>query len=231
MNTQIYGPIVINLDRRKDRLAHITRVFSKLDTHFIRLQATDFVDDPAMACHDSHCRALEAFLKTDRQVCFICEDDLEFIVTKDEINTYINSFLDDPESEALCIGCISREHYAYSTQNNRLFYRTTDCQARTAYIIKRSLAKDLLILWRRLYVLRITGSHKNIPNWYSKLFSTCPLKTQPVDIYRGDQCWKILQQSRIFLIPNKWIAIQKASYSDIEQKQVDYYKFLYLNPI
>ena len=219
METNIFGPVLINLEKRKDRLKESTEEFKKLNLKFIRLEATE-AEDRAMACQDSHCRALEIFLNTEQefQACFICEDDVEFLCTKAQLQTHIDEFLKNPDAEALCLGYSSREHYTYSP----LFLKTTDNQTRTAYIIKRSLAADLLDLWRRLYSLRVSGNYKKTPNWYLTLFNSLPLQTTPADIYRGDQCWKILQHSRRFLIPIKPFAKQRASYSDIECKQVNY---------
>lgn len=219
MDGVIFGPVLINLEKRKDRLQESALEFMRLSTQFIRLQATES-EDTAMACQDSHCRALENFLKSDIifQACFICEDDVEFLCNKVELEAHVHEFLKNPYADALCLGYSSREHYDYSQR----FFKTTDNQTRTAYIIKRSLAADLLDLWRRLYTLRITGNHKIEPNWYSTLFKSLPLQTTPIDIYRGDQCWKILQHTRRFLIPKKPLARQRPSYSDIEKKHVNY---------
>jgi len=163
---------------------------------------------------------LEAFMNSDPQfqAILICEDDVEFLCSKNELDTHIDDFLKDHQAEALCLGYSSRTHYPY----NALFLKTTDNQTRTAYIIKRSLAADLLDLWRQLYILRISENYKKTPNWYLTLFSDLPLTTFPEDIYRGDQCWKILQNCRRFLIPKKPLAKQRPSYSDIECKHVNY---------
>jgi GR25 family glycosyltransferase involved in LPS biosynthesis len=219
MDPTIYGPVLINLEKRKDRLTESDAEFKTLNMPFIRLNATE-AEDKAMACQDSHCRALELFLKTPNefQACFICEDDVKFLCDAAQLKTHIDEFMQNPYATALCLGYSSREHYEYSPR----FWKTTDNQTRTAYIIKRSLAPDLLDLWRRLYVLRVSGDYKKTPNWYSTLFKSLPLKTHPIDIYRGDQCWKILQHTHRFLIPKNPLAIQRASYSDIECKPVNY---------
>jgi GR25 family glycosyltransferase involved in LPS biosynthesis len=173
-----------------------------------------------MACQDSHCRALELYLQSEKELdaCFICEDDIEFMCTGTQLNSYIEEFIKNPHAEALCLGYSSREHCEYSP----LFWKTTDNQTRTAYLIKRSLATDLLDLWRRLYTLRVSGNHTKEPNWYSILFKSLPLQSHPQDIYRGDQCWKILQHTRHFIIPKNPLAKQRPSYSDIECKLVNY---------
>ena len=215
----MYGPVVINLDRRLDRLSQVTDEFKRLDLTFSRLAATDRPEDPAMACHDSHCRALENFLKSESQIGFICEDDVKFLCTRSELDNYVKAFTESTRAEVLCLGNSSRAGFPHF----KPFYRTTDNQTRTAYIVKRKIAAELLDLWRRLYILRISGSHKNEPNWYSSAFSKLPLQTTPKDIYRGDQAWKILQQSHTFVIPNAKVAIQRPSYSDIEKCYVDYF--------
>jgi len=219
MDERIFGPILINLEKRKDRLHESTLEFNKLNIQYILLKATES-EDKAMACQDSHCRALELFLQTSetKTACFICEDDVMWNCNQEFLNANIRDFLENPKPQALCLGYSSREHYPY----NNLFFKTTDNQTRTAYLIKRSLAADLLDLWRRLYTLRISGNYKTEPNWYYTLFHSIALQTTPEDIYRGDQAWKILQKTTQFLIPIKPLAKQRPSYSDIEQKKVNY---------
>ena len=66
----IHGPVVINLDKRTDRLKDITKEFNRVGLEFIRLSATENTENPALACIDSHCRALEGFLETDLEIAF-----------------------------------------------------------------------------------------------------------------------------------------------------------------
>ena len=75
---------VINLDRRQDRLATITRDLDRLGLSFERVAATDArcieyngpLTRGEAACAMSHCAALRMFLDTDHDAAIIMEDDI-----------------------------------------------------------------------------------------------------------------------------------------------------------
>ena len=76
---------VINLDRRPDRLATITRDLDRLGLEFERVAAIDARDAEfhglhltkgEAACALSHCAALHMFLDTDHAAAMIMEDDI-----------------------------------------------------------------------------------------------------------------------------------------------------------
>ena len=76
---------VINLDRRPDRLATITRDLDRLGLSFERVPAIDaqctyfsgiHLTNGEAACALSHCAALRMFLDTDHDAAMIMEDDV-----------------------------------------------------------------------------------------------------------------------------------------------------------
>ena len=82
---------------------------------------------------------------------------------------------------------------------------------------------ELLRIWRKLYLLLILKDHIKEPNnWYKTEYDKLPIINKAADIYRGDQAWKICQQSLIFVIPETHMVVQRESYSDIEKKIVNY---------
>jgi hypothetical protein len=231
MTTRLYGPLVINLDSRPDRLTQIADEFKKLNMSFIRLSASSDYKNPAIACMDSHCRCLEQYLHSiqskdgEKEAVFVCEDDAQFNINKPNLDNHINEFLDS-NADVLCLG-----YYADSPSPwSALFNRSKDIQTRVAYIVKRHFVKELLDIWRKLYVYviqnpnpkTIQNQSSRLLNWYEQLYNNLPIKNKARDIYRGDQAWKILQQKYYFIIPKIRIAVQRPSYSDIEKHFVDY---------
>ena len=214
--SKIYGPIIINLDTREDRLQEITKELSKLNLNFIRLSASVHIN-PAIGCIDSHCRVLEDFLKTDNDIVFVCEDDADFKCQRDELDKHIIQFIQSP-ADVLCLGFYAADPNEYST----LFLRSRDIQNRVSYIVKRNAAQELISVWRKLYVLLLTKGQTKPNNSYASLYNNLPIKNKGSDIYRGDQAWKICQQSLIFVIPKKHLVVQRESYSDIEKRVVCY---------
>lgn len=214
---RIYGPVVINLDERVDRLSQMESEFADLGLNFIRMPASKH-SNPALGCIDSHCRVLEDFLKTDDDVVLVCEDDAQFKCRLQELEVYIKEFIKSG-AEVLCLGFYASNPTPYS----KLFFRSNDIQNRVAYIVKREPAKELIKIWRKLYQLILSGDHITNPtNWYSTLYNRLPIINKAKDIYRGDQAWKICQQSLIFVIPEIHLVVQRESYSDIEKRVVNY---------
>jgi len=216
----IYGPVVINLDKRIDRMDETKKELERLKFDLIRFSATESSDSlpPSLACLDSHCRVLEDFIKSDYSVAFICEDDVEFKCPRADIDHYLVEFISSP-ADVLCFG-----FYAAQVLNHTaLFNVSNDIQNRVSYVVKRSAAKELLIVWRKLYTLLVTKEHiKNPDNWYYNTYNNLPIINKAKDIYRGDQAWKICQQNLQFVLPKKQMAFQRKSYSDIEGAVVFY---------
>lgn len=214
MCERLYGPFVINLESRQDRLNAIQAEFNKLTMTFTCLKATE--GNPVLGCIDSHCRCLEQFINEPiKEAIFICEDDAQFNVDKNTLNKHINDFLDS-DADAFCLGFYASNAKPWSN----LFYRSNDIQTRVAYIVKPKLAKELLHIWRKLYSLIVSNPEPD--NWYKKLYNNLPIKNKAKDIYRGDQIWKLLQQKYCFIIPKFHMVIQRPSFSNIENKFVDY---------
>jgi hypothetical protein len=215
MANSLYGPLVINLDYRTDRLEQIDNEFKKLNMTYTRVSAsTDNI--PSLACIDSHCRCLEMFLQSSGQsAVFICEDDAEFKINRTQLDIYITNFMNSG-ADVLCLGYYSSNHIQWS----ELFYRSKDIQNRVSYIVKRHIAAELINIWRNLYVSLIYSPKQH--SWYSKIYDRLPIKNKAKDIYRGDQAWKLLQQKYFFVIPKEHAVVQRPSYSNIEKRFVDY---------
>lgn len=216
--TSVYGPLVINLDKRKDRLEQAIKEFGRLNFEIIRFPATYIESDPALACIDSHCRALEQFLETKHDILFICEDDAEFKCCRGDIDHYLIEFACAP-ANVMCFG-----FYAANVKHFSPFYNVSnDIQNRVAYVVKRDAAKELVQIWRKLYMLLISKEHiRNPNNWYKTAYDSLPIINKAKDIYRGDQAWKICQQTLRFVLPKKNMIVQRESYSDIEKAVVNY---------
>ena len=222
---KIYGPLVINLDKRKDRLETVTNEFKRMSIENIhRIAASTGGGDAALGCLESHCLCLEYFLETSgkEKAVMICEDDALFKCDRQDLDKYIEEFLQDEGAEVACLGFNSKKNEIYPT--TELFLRARDIQTRVCYIVKRSIATELNTLWRKICELRKTKPAKHSVNWYSTAYNALPITNRypGIDMYRGDQSWKILQQDKIFLIPKTRLVIQRPCYSDIEKCNVNY---------
>ena len=201
----------INLDNRYDRKILVEREFSNLQIDFYRIPATLNLNG-LIGCLQSHIKVLET-CEPDAEYLWVCEDDIEFLVTKDELNKSIDNFIKS-NGDILCLAFNSRKQTKFSEG----FLRTTDNQTTSCYIIKRKFRPILLDFWKSLLNSVETKTIHPLETIFLKL-----------DVYKGensfhalDQAWKVLQKDYIFLIPEKRIARQRAGYSDIMAKSVDY---------
>lgn len=214
---EVYGPLVINLDNRKDRLDSITKEFNILGLNFRRIPASNGNGNGSLGCLESHCICLEEFLQSDKNAVMICEDDSVFKCTPAELNHHIEEFLSD-NAQVLCLGFLARTYEQYSQS----FLRSKQIQTTSCYIVKRSTAIKLLTLWKKVRDLMQINGHATSENWYSKEFNSIPGLHVVWNIYCVDQAWKIIQQDTIFVIPKTHLVVQGKSYSDIEHRVVNY---------
>jgi len=209
---RIEGPYYINLDHRDDRRATIEDEFKKLqiDT-FVRVPAIYTPGDGATGCLASHIKALE-LASFDNDAVWICEDDMECKVDREILDRCINEFMKS-DAVVLCLGYNSRNEQHYSS----LLNHTRDVQTTSCYIVKTSFRKVLIDFWKS-----VLESRKTKRQHVSKSFYMTHPSIHKDEYEAADQCWKVLQQSHIFVVPNKHYVIQKMSYSDIRQRVVDY---------
>jgi len=209
----LLGPYVINIAHRKDRWSDFLKQSKKLGITPIRVNAIYDKKDGATGCFKSHIKALKKWSGED--AIWICEDDCEFKVDKVTLHKTIDAFMKSP-AVVLCLGynSYSQKHY------NSLFNRTFNNQTATCYIVKGEFVQKLLDIRENVLSHRIAGTESPLKSIFKKL-KIFKQRNIP-EFERNDQCWKILQQDYIFLIPKLRCAIQKKSFSDIEKKEVEY---------
>ena len=187
------------------------REFSNLQINFYRIPAILNLNG-LIGCLQSHIKVLET-CEPDAEYLWVCEDDIEFLVTKEELNKSIDNFIKS-NGDILCLAFNSRKQTKFSEG----FLRTTDNQTTSSYIIKRKFRPILLDFWKSLLNSVETKTIHPLETIFLKL----DLHNGENSFHALDQAWKVLQKDYIFLIPEKRIARQRAGYSDIMAKSVDY---------
>jgi len=224
----ISGPYYINLDHRTDRKELIKQEFSRLGLTGIRVPAISDADG-ALGCMESHALALRSFpavppIKDNEEevvidmnaapkpiATWICEDDVQFIVDRSTLDIYIREFMES-DADILCLGYASRNEQPYS-QN---LLRSFDLQTTSSYIVKNAFKEKLQLFWATVAVCRRNNvEHPLISDFFN-------LGVHKGDFWSADQCWKLLQQPYVFVIPKTRCVIQRAGYSDIEKQYVNY---------
>jgi len=207
----IDGPYYINLDHRDDRKILIEEEFKKLNIDsFVRVPAIYTPNEGALGCLASHIKALEAAPLTCDAI-WICEDDIEFKVDRTTLNSFIVEFMIS-DASILCLGYNSRYEMEYSP----LLKHTKDTQTASCYIVKSAFRHTLLEFWKSVLVFRIN----KLEHPYKHIYMKLPINKAEYEV--TDQSWKVLQQSYVFVIPKSRCVIQRSSYSDIENRHVNY---------
>lgn len=223
----ISGPYYINLEHRTDRKELVKQEFSRLGFSGIRIPAI-FNEDGATGCMDSHVSILnrphiQSILQTDEEIVinmnaypkptatWICEDDMQFLVDRPTLDVYIREFIES-DADILCLGYASRKDEPYSKH----LMRSYDLQTTSSYIIKDKFKNALKDLWATVAVCKRNKiDHPLRPGFFR-------LDVNKGDFWHADQCWKLLQQSHVFVIPKTRCVKQRAGFSDLEKRFVDY---------
>jgi GR25 family glycosyltransferase involved in LPS biosynthesis len=192
--------LYINLEHRKDRLTHVTKELEKIGIQGERFNAVK-TKNGAIGCTMSHIKCLELAKERNYETVFICEDDIAFLnpqVLLDSLQKfYENTSI---QWDVLLIGGNNVPPYEKTTD---YCIRVSNCQTTTGYIVKNSYYDVLIQNFRE----SVQGLLKNPNN-----------KQQ----YALDMYWKQLQRINRWYMLFPFTVVQCESYSDIEEKIVDY---------
>jgi hypothetical protein len=204
-------PYVINLKHRTDRWQEVQEEFKKLDLIPYRIDAVYNKNNGAMGCMASHVLTLTEGIKTNHPF-WVCEDDIEFLTSPYTLFSIIDKFLKS-DGDILCLG----NNTILKTNYNDDFDIALETQTTSSYIIKPSFAIILRNHWHEMEEYIEQGK----THFSEVLFRQTPMYGKNAYHYL-DQNWKILQQYFKFLVPKIRCIKQRESYSDIENKIVNY---------
>ena len=211
-NNQQYTALYINLENRQDRKIQFEDELKKQD--FYNFKRFNAIKDPVkgyIGCSKSHLECLKIAKQNNYPYVIIFEDDFEFLINKDEFHTLLNNLL-QIEYDVFMLG-----------------YNTIEFLNITSYIPDKSISHsgDLRSIYRIKNTQTASGYIVN-RRYYDRLinnFQDGLNLLQTTDVYSNyaiDQYWKRLQDKDIWLCYKKRIGKQRASYSDIEKRLVDY---------
>ena len=190
----------INLKKREDRKQEFLDNFPSIDESKItRINAHYYPENGAVGCLMSHINALNKALQDNKgENILICEDDFYI---KDM--NYCNKMLDllfqkIPKWDVVMLGqnTIHSEDTGIETSMNEKIIQIKNSQTTSGYLIKKD------------YIPRLLKIYENDMNNY--------LKTGEWGNYYVDQSWKVLQSTDNWFSFSPTVAVQRPSYSDIE---------------
>lgn len=194
--------LFINLDSRVDRLQHVLEEFDKMDIQVERVSAIKNKQG-AIGCTMSHIKCLQIAKERDYEYVFICEDDITFLdpnKLKENLKLFHEHIHESLKWDVLIIGGNNVPPYQPLTE---YCARVFSCQTTTGYIVRKHFYDKLIENFKE----SATNLMKNPGN--AREFA--------LDMY-----WKRLQKQYIWLMITPPTVTQYESYSDIEQKNVNY---------
>ena len=200
--------LYINLDKRQDRRARFECEFRKIGVDPVKLRRISAVDTPkngALGCLTSHINACRVAIEEyPGKNVLICEDDIVFQKSGEEIRGMLSSFRHDSNFEGgYDVVMLAHNTHRSSPTNIPGIIKIIDSQTASAYLANTSYLEKLV-------------------NVYEEALKSFNIDHVWKEEYWNDQCWKVLQKQDTWygFVPR--IAIQGESYSDIEKKVVKY---------
>jgi len=188
----------INLNRRTDRRTQIENEMSRMGLIAERIPASEQYN-PVAGCLISHLTALKKARAEGYENVLIFEDDFIFLVDRNELEQQMKKFFSlNIPWDVLMLSYNLRKSEPY----NDLVCYGRDVQTASGYLVNRRFYDKLIanLEWALPYLL-ITGN---------------------IYLYCSDHCWKLLQPSSEWFCFNKRLGKQRASYSDLSLRNVDY---------
>lgn len=192
--------VYINLASRPDRRLEIEEEFSRLRVRDFRRFEAIAKERGIVGCNLSHAAVLRGENHSEELV-LVCEDDAQFLVSREKIDQIIESFVSQSWLDVLCLGNVVENKVVRVDQN---FAISNNVQTTSCYVVRR----EHLALIASIFAKSARKLERGSPVWLNAL----------------DIAWKSVQRWRlVFAVPHEPTVIQRASFSDIEKKEVDYF--------
>jgi hypothetical protein len=197
----------INLDYRTDRRTEIEYELNRigLEEKSERFAAIACPEQGILGCTKSHMEALKLAKARGYKNVLILEDDFEFLVSREKMDTDLNAFFQSKlgKNYDVCMICfgLSRESPEEELECN-IVKRVIEAQNAAGYIVQEKYYDVIIELYEKIVpLLEQTKAH-----W----------------IYANDQAWKVLQETDRWYHFIERFGKQRAGYSDNSGAYMDY---------
>jgi len=194
--------VFINLAERTDRLEHVTAELRKIGISNPERFNAVRTHHGAVGCSLSHIKCLETAMHRGYPYIFICEDDITFTnvdVFKKSLRKFCRSNY-FKEFDMLMIGGNNAPPFQ---KTNDYCVRVSNCRTTTGYVVKQRYYSVLL---------------QNFKEGVKHLIREPENKQQ----YAIDMYWRPLQTNDRWFLLIPLTVVQRSSYSDVEEREVDY---------
>lgn len=194
----------INLENRPDRREHAEQELPKIGLKNPQRFEAIQMEIGAIGCSLSHLKCLEIAKENNWDHILICEDDIVFLKPELFIQQ-MNSFLENNEDwDVVFLGGHNQQQYIYIDDSCVQVHK---CQTTTGYLVKSHYYDTLIHTMKEGVDMFIKEPH----NFH---------------IYAVDKYWFRLQEIDKWYLIIPLTVTQKEDYSDIENKNVNYSRYL-----
>lgn len=186
----------INLDTRTDRRAEFEAECERMNLSVERFPACRD-KTPAIGCTRSHLEVLKLARDRGYPSVLIFEDDFQFLVSKETVESVLQTLPEDYDVVMLSYNLIRGDPY------NDRFGRALEVQTASGYIVHARMYDRLIATLEEGYRMFLANPDAH---W----------------LYINDQVWKSLQPTSRWYYSLLRIGKQRPGWSDLGQKFVEY---------
>lgn len=193
--------VYINLNRRQDRRVQVESEFRRLGRmSVVRFQAIEN-EIGLLGAAESHLSVLKEAQRDNGGPILIFEDDIQFHCTAEELMATINEFLGDQRLDVLNL---SPTFYGKPWPISRRLAVGNNIRAAAAYLVKPDALAPLIARFESSLLLMRNAQNPHV--------------------FAYDSLWEQDQKKTLlFSVPRKRLITQRPSYSDLQDRNVDYY--------
>lgn len=191
--------LYINLEHRKDRKEQVEKELKNFGIKSPKRLNAIKNKKGALGCCRSHIKALNTAIEKDYPHILIFEDDVMFLTPKDTYDKLDRVLKSNLNWDVIILGGYNKRPHKNINED---VVRVNNCQCANAYLLKKEYYKTLLENFKE--------SEENLN------------KNKKENIYAIDQNWKKLQKKDNWYLLKNSKVVQRPSFSDIENKNVNY---------
>lgn len=193
--------LFINLTERKDRYIEVTDEFKKCGFEEVERYPANKTTNGAIGCTLSHIGCLTLAIERQYPYVFICEDDIQFMYPSTIVDDISKQIQKENWDVIIVSGNNAPPFKRDPTDNN--WMQVYNCQTTTGYIVAKHYYQKLL---------------NNFKSGLQQLIANPTMgRMYAIDIY-----WKQLQTTDRWYMMTPVAAVQRPSYSNVENRFVDY---------
>ena len=194
----------INLDKREDRKEEFMREMEKIDWKAERFPG--FYYEPPkgiVGCTKSHLEVLKLAKQRGYPNVLICEDDLEWLESKEVIKGELDKlFTNDVDFDVCFLAYNNQKTDEEFSPKYDFLLKTLYCTTASCYLVNYHYYDKLI----ELYEIALPLLDRTMHHW----------------IYANDQIWRILQERDKWFCFSKRLAKQRNGFSDNANRIVSY---------